>query len=189
MRKSPSARSPSKFAQIVYVAGLSFDRMMKEAGVLKEAEALFADPLADVTADRRRAQRVLSAWARAARGVFPSWVALRKADMRDDWNWVFVVDLAKSVGFPYFVFLGPHLAKLSDMHLAGPVDWTMSILDKAASYINDPAAREEPQIIEDDLVLLDNRTLIFRCLTAPLADDGETVTHIMGVVSGRIGDR
>lgn len=157
--------------------------------MLTETEAMIAGRQAVVMADRRRSQRIISAWARAARRQYPSWAQMQEAELGDDWGWSFVVDLKRSVGFPYFIFLGPQLAKLSDLHLAGCVDWTMSVLDKAASVINDPSTREESTLLEDDITLLDNRTFILRCVTVPLADDGTSVTHILGAVSGGLKPR
>lgn len=131
-------------------------------------------------------RRLVDAWARAARGHFPSWAALREMDLGDDWSWVFAVDLAKSIGFPYFIYLGDNLARLSDVYLSGSSDWTLSLLDKATGDIYAAVAGEAPHFREDALTLCDGRRLLLRSVTAPLADDGRTISHVAGVLSGRI---
>ena len=73
--------------------------------MLSDVATLF-DTSAAPAADRRITRRMIDAWARAARGQFPSWAALREMDLGDDWGWIFVVDLERSVGFPYFIYLG-----------------------------------------------------------------------------------
>jgi hypothetical protein len=110
-------------------------------------------------------------------------------DLGEDWDWIFVVDLERSVGFPYFIFLGDSLSKLSDVYLTGATDWTLSLLDKAVADIQAAVADEAPHFREDTIVLCDGRTVLMRSATAPLADDGRTVSHVVGVVSGRIAPK
>lgn len=155
------------------------------ADLVEIFDSVDAPPLSD----RRLTRRMLDAWARTARGSFPSWGAMQRVDLGDDWNWAFVVDLRQSVGFPYFVYLGPRLAKLADVHLSGASDWTMSLLDKATSQIEAAARAAAPQFWEDELVLCDRRRIQFRSMTAPLADDGETISHVIGVANGRFVER
>jgi hypothetical protein len=86
--------------------------------MLSEVAYLFGEPVsAAPPVDRRATRRFVDAWTRASRGRFPSWTSIRATDLGEDWNWSFVVDLEKSNGFPYFIFLGAHLAKLSDVYL------------------------------------------------------------------------
>jgi len=153
--------------------------------MLSEVSSLFGDGLAaEPASDRRATRRFVDAWARAARGRFPSWRAMREIDLGEDWNWAFAVELARSAGFPYFIYLGSSLAKLSDVYLSGDADWTMSLLDKATAEIAACAAAEAPQEREDALVLCNGQRILFRCVTAPLADNGRTITHVAGVASG-----
>ncbi|MEM6413841.1 MAG: hypothetical protein AAF720_04220 [Pseudomonadota bacterium] len=137
-------------------------------------------------ADRRLINRFSAAWIRASRGDFPSWDELRKIDMGSDWNWVFVVDLAKSNGFPHFSYLGSNLAQLADIYLVDGSEWTVSVLDRASQEIGAAVANEGPHAVEDTLTLSDGRPLLFRCLTAPLAEDGLFITKVVGIVSGRL---
>jgi hypothetical protein len=109
---------------------------------------------------------------------------MRSIELGEDWNWAFAVDLAKSVNFPYFIYLGSSLAKLSDVYLSGDTDWTMSLLDKATAEIYACVEAEAPHQREDELVLCNGQRLLFRCVTAPLADNGRTITHVAGVASG-----
>ena len=153
--------------------------------MLSEVSNLFDQAATAPAADRRLTQRLVNAWARAARGYFPSWTAMQEMDLGEDWDWVFVVDLEQSVGFPYFIFLGDHLAKLSNVHLSGADDWTMSMLDKVLSDIYASVASEAPHYRDDILTLCDGRRVLLRGVTAPLADDGKTVTHVIGAASGK----
>ncbi|GJL93175.1 hypothetical protein [Hyphococcus sp.] len=154
--------------------------------MLSDVAELFGGEAAAPAADRRLSRRLVDAWARAARGHFPSWDAMRDCDLGDDWDWIFAVDLEKSVGFPFFVFLGDSLAKLSDVHLSGPDDWTLSVLDKATSDIYAAVASEAPHFREDAITLCDGQRLMFRSVTAPLAEDGINITHVVGALSGRL---
>lgn len=155
--------------------------------MLSDVATLF-DTSAAPAADRRITRRLIDAWSRAARGQFPSWAALREMDLGDDWGWIFVVDLERSVGFPYFIYLGENIAKLSDVYLTGATDWTLSLLDKATDDIYAAVADEAPHFREDTLTLCDGRRVLMRSATAPLADDGHAMTHVVGVISGRFAD-
>ena len=132
------------------------------------------------------------AWVRVSRGAFPSWADLRAADLgagrEADWDWAFLVDLEKSGAFLHFSYLGEEIAKLSKVYLAGAGDWAMTMLERAARDISAAVAEEAPHLSEDTLFLNDGRTVLFRSMTAPLADDGVAVSHVLGVVSGRIAD-
>ena len=154
--------------------------------MLSDVAELFGETAIAPAADRRLTRRLVDVWARAARGHFPSWAAMRETDMGEDWNWVFAIDLEKSVGFPYFIYLGDCLAKLSDVHLTGEPDWTMTVLDKATADIYAAVAAEAPHFRDDAVTLCDGRRLMFRSVTAPLADDGENITHVIGATSGRL---
>ncbi len=156
--------------------------------MLNEVSELFSDVVISPAADRRMTQRLLNAWARATRGRFPAWSDMRRIDLGADWNWAFVVDLEKSVGFPYFIYLGRSLAKLSDVYLTGADDWTISLLDKASCDIQAAVKAEAPHFRDDDLILCDGRRVLFRSVTAPLAEDGETITHVFGAASGRFAE-
>lgn len=154
--------------------------------MLSDVASLFGDAAIAPAADRRLSRRLLDVWARAARGRYPSWEAMQGLHMGADWDWIFVIDVEKSVGFPYFVYLGERLAKLSDVHLSGETDWTMTVLDKATTDMFSAVASEAPHFREEVLTLCDGRRLLFRVVTAPLADDGERITHVIGAVNGRM---
>lgn len=137
-------------------------------------------------ADRRLTQRLIEVWLRTARGRFPSWSDMRRVDLGDDWNWVFVVDLEKSAAFPHFIYLGSRLAQLSSVYLATATDFSLSLLDEATASINLAVASEAPRQFANDLTLADGRKVQFRSMTAPLAEDGENITHVVGCAFGRI---
>lgn len=154
--------------------------------MLSDVAELFGDGAVAPAADRRLTRRLVDAWARAARGQFPSWKAMQDSDLGEDWDWAFVVDLERSVGFPYFVYLGDRLARLSDVYLSGQDDWTLTVLDKVTADIYAAVAGEAPHFRDDALVLCDGRRLLFRSVTAPLAEDGVRISHVIGVASGRL---
>lgn len=157
--------------------------------MLSEVVSLFGQPTtAPRPADRRAARRFVDLWTQASRGRFPAWAEIKRIDFGADWDWIFVVDLKKSNGFPYFVFLGGSLAKLSDVYLTGDPDWTLSLLDKATVEISSCVAAAGPVFREDDLRLCNGRRVIFRSVTAPLSDDGETVSHVAGLVNGSFAE-
>lgn len=156
--------------------------------MIQETAGLFDQAIIAPPSDRRMAQRLLSVWAQAARGSFPSWAEMRAVDLGNDWNWVFVVDLKQSIGFPYFTYLGSELAKLSAIYLQGETDWTLSLLDMAAANIDAAVAAAGPVHHDNDLTLCDGRQILFRSMTAPLAEDGEYVSHVVGCASGRLAD-
>lgn len=158
------------------------------AVILQETAGLFDQAIIAPPSDRRLTQRLLAVWAQTARGRFPSWTDMRTVDLGRDWNWVFVVDLKQSVGFPYFIYLGSELAKLSAIYLQGATDWTLSLLDIAAANIDAAVAAEGPNQHESELVLCDGRKILFRSMTAPLAEDGEAISHVVGCASGRLAD-
>lgn len=153
--------------------------------MLSHVSELFDAPALAPAADRRLTRRLIDAWARAARGRYPSWRAMQARELGEDWRWVFVVDIQKSAGFPYFVYLGEQLGKLSDVYLTGEADWTITLLEKAAADFNAAVAAEGPHFREDALTLCDGRRVLFRAVAAPLADDGETITHVIGAANGR----
>ncbi len=154
--------------------------------MLSDVAELFGDTALAPSADRRLTRRLVDLWARSARGQYPSWDAMQACDLGDDWDWVFAVDLEKSIGFPFFIFLGDSLARLSDVHLCGEDDWTLSVLDKTTADIYAAVASEAPYFRDDAMTLCDGRRLLFRSVTAPLADNGTTISHVIGGLSGRL---
>ncbi|MEZ5921248.1 MAG: hypothetical protein R3C60_07825 [Parvularculaceae bacterium] len=159
------------------------------AGAMIEGTAgLFDEAIIAPPSDRRLTHRLLSVWAQTARGSFPTWTEMRSVDLGEDWNWVFVVDLKQSVGFPYFTYLGSRLARLSTVYLSGATEWTLSLLDKATANIDAAVAAEGPHQASDELTLCDGRKILFRCMTAPLAEDGEKISHVVGCASGRFAE-
>ncbi|WP_411818720.1 hypothetical protein [Hyphococcus sp. DH-69] len=154
--------------------------------MLSDVANLFGSELAVPSTDRRLTRRMVDVWARSARGQFPSWAAMKETGLGPDIDWMFVVDIHRSIGFPYFTFMGERLARLSDVHLRGENDWTMTVLDKATADINAAVATEAPHFRDDELTLCDGRQLLFRVVTAPLAENGTNITHVVGAASGRV---
>lgn len=153
--------------------------------MLSDVADLFEGVVAAPSADRRLTKRMADAWARAARGQFPSWDSINELDLGEDRDWMFVVDAEKSVGFPYFVFMGERVAKFSDVFLCGD-NFGGSLLDRATADIYAAISSEAPHFRVETVELCDGRRILLRAVTAPLADDGSNITHVLGAVSGRL---
>ena len=154
--------------------------------MLSDVSDLFDSAYAPITADRRLTRRFVDMWARTARGRFPSWQEFQSNQLGDDWDWVFAVDVEKSVGFPYFIFLGQALTRLSDIYLTGDDDFSATLFEKAVDGIFGAVAEEGPHYRDDRLTLCDGRSLMLRAVTLPLSEDGTTITHVMGAVNGKL---
>lgn len=150
-----------------------------------DVRAIFADALKEPAHDRRLTHRFTALWSQSARGGYPSWAEFRTADLGADWNWVFAVDVKRSQGFPYFIFLGSRLARLSDVYLSGDEDWTMSLLDRAAAEVDACIAARAPIQRDARLILYSGERILFRSVTAPLSENGADISHVCGVASGR----
>ena len=137
------------------------------------------------SADRRLTRRFVDLWARAARGRYPSWEALQEMELGEDLDWMFVVDYERSIGFPFYIHLGQRLAKFSDVFLCGTSDFGLSLLNKATDDIFSAVAEQGPHFRDETQILCDGRQVHLRAVTAPLADDGENITHVVGAVNGR----
>ena len=153
--------------------------------MLSDVSELFNEPVIAPATDRRLTRRVVDVWARAARGHFPSWKAMQEMTPDDDLQWMFAVDCEKSVGFPYFIYVGSRIGKVADVFLCGADEFGLSLLDKATADINAARAQRAPHFREETLKLCDGRRVMMRAVTAPLADDGHTVSHVVGAVNGR----
>ena len=55
--------------------------------MLRDVGALLDHVAVAPAADRRLSRRLIDAWARAARGHFPSWAAMQEMNLGDDWDW------------------------------------------------------------------------------------------------------
>lgn len=153
--------------------------------MLSDVSELFNGPFVAPARDRRLTRRVVDVWARAARGHFPSWTAMKDMTPEDDLDWMFVVDCEKSIGFPYFIYVGERIGKLADVFLSGAEEFGLSLLDKATADITAARERGGPHYREETLALCDGRRVMMRAVTAPLADDGQAVSHVVGAINGR----
>ena len=154
--------------------------------MLSDVPSLFDDLATAPAQDRRLTGRVVDVWARAARGHFPSWAAMQAVGLGEDVHWMFVVDCNKSNGFPYFIFIGDRIRKFADVFLRSDHELGASLLDKATADIYAARASKAPHFRAEKLVLCDGRHVHFRTVTAPLAEDGQTVSHMVGAVNGRL---
>ena len=138
-------------------------------------------------AERRLTYRLLNYWDSLCDGrPFPALSDMDGSTIPDIWPWCFVVDTRRNYSTPYFQYLGKDLAKYSGIYLSGKDDWRMTLLDKAASHLDQTLTAREPIIIEDELVRYDGKQLLFRSIMLPLSDDGEKIDHVLGAANGRL---
>ncbi len=156
--------------------------------MLRDIPTLFDHRAVAPAQDRRLTGRVVDVWARAARGQFPTWDGMMEIGLGDDLDWMFVVDCEKSDGFPFFVFMGERIRKLADVFLSGADEFGASLLDRATADIFAARESQAPHFREESLLLCDGRKILFRAVTAPLAEDGKTVSHVVGAVNGRLAE-
>jgi len=140
------------------------------------------------TTERRLARRVLALWkaACAADGTPPKPAAIRPAEFGEDWRWCFILDVARSDGFPYFLYLGEDLATYSGVLLSGCPDWRCTVLDRATQEMHAVAASGRPALVENELTLYDGRRLLFRSTLLPLSADGTRICQILGAANGKV---
>lgn len=135
--------------------------------------------------ERRLTSRVQKTWKACANGRLPSWTDIQSLDLGDDWKSCFAVDMALSDGFPYFIFLGDDLCRLSSVFLTGGGRWEASLIDFAASKMDEAALSRAPVSLSDTLRLPDGRRVVFRSVLLPLSDNGRDVTHVFGAANGK----
>ncbi|MEO0878729.1 MAG: hypothetical protein AAFY22_03360 [Pseudomonadota bacterium] len=157
--------------------------------MLQDLTQLFDQPLISPPAERRLTERLVGAWARAARGRYPRWDDLRRHVDAGDAASIFVIDIETARDYPHFVYIGDTIAKLSGAFVTGDADWSRSLLDIAAQHALRAAALKEPRYCDQRVHLCDGRSILYRTLSAPLADDGQSITHILGAANGRFVTR
>ena len=140
-------------------------------------------------AERRLNRRIYAYWdALRGRSKFPSPLDVNGAELGEDWQNCFVLDISANFGFSKFDFLGGELAKFSGVFLSGRNDWTSTVLDKATGHVAKVLKTEGPVLCDDELVLFDGRVLLFRSVLLPLSRDGERITHLLGAANGKLAD-
>lgn len=135
--------------------------------------------------ERRVTSRVRKTWQDCAGGRLPSWDDIRALDLGDDWKSCFAVDLALSDSFPYFIFLGDDLFKLSNVYLGGRGPWEATLIDLAASKMDEAVLSRAPVSMSDTLRLPGGRRIVFRSVILPLSDNGADVSHVFGAANGK----
>ncbi|MFQ5563087.1 MAG: hypothetical protein ACE5FO_05915 [Parvularculaceae bacterium] len=135
--------------------------------------------------ERRLTRRVHAVWEQLKGEKLPDWRTIRRADMNDDWAWCFAVDWRLSQRYPYFIYLGDQLSSFSNVFLSGARECETTLLEKATQWMSEAARDCAPSFHDDDVTLYDGRRALLRSVILPLADDGETVTHILGAANGR----
>ncbi|GAB4537686.1 MAG: hypothetical protein Tsb0010_16800 [Parvularculaceae bacterium] len=136
--------------------------------------------------ERRLAQRVFLYWLlRCKDRPYAKPEDIEPEAIGRDWDWCFVIDAARSCGFPYFTHLGQKLAGFSGVLLSGR-DWTQTLLDKATQKFQQTLEERAPVLIEEEVTLYNRQRLLCRSILLPLSEDGRNITHVLGAANGKI---
>src|SRR5262249_38942269 len=130
-------------------------------------------------------RRIYNYWeAKRATSAFPRPADIDPAELGEDWQSCFILDIRSCVGFSKFEFLGPELAKFSGVFLSGRQDWASTVLDKATGQVSKVISSGGPVFCDDALTLFDGQRLLFRSVLLPLSADQVSMTHILGAANG-----
>ena len=142
---------------------------------------------AAVHEERRLSQRVFLYWLMVCQSrPFAAFDEIESEILGDDWDWCFVIDVARSEEFPFFVHLGASLARYSGVMLSGQKDWTCTLLDKATEKLQETLSHRAPLLVEEELTLFDGREFKFRSILLPLSDDQRNITQVLGAANGKL---
>ncbi len=135
--------------------------------------------------ERRLTGRILKTWRACTDDRLPSWADMLSLDLGEDWKSCFAVDLSLSDGFPYFIYLGDNLCRLANIYLTGRGPWETSLIDLAASKMDEAALSREPVSTSDTLRLPNGRRVVFRSVLLPLSENSKDISHVFGAVNGK----
>ena len=138
-----------------------------------------------VLAEKRLTRRVYQSWKTCARGGLPSWDDIKALDLGVDWSSCFAVDLGLSDSFAYFIYLGEDVSELSYVTMVGECGREMSVLDYAASRMDEAVLSRAPVVASGAERVLDGGRAFFRTILMPLSQNGRDVTHIFGSATGK----
>ena len=137
--------------------------------------------------ERRLSQRVFFHWlVKCGARDFARLQDIEPQDLGVDWDWCFVIDVERSIDFPFFNHLGTELSRFSNVLLSGRSDWTHTVLDKATEKFREALADRGPILVEDELQLYDGRRLLFRSIMLPLSDDQRNINYLLGAANGKL---
>lgn len=135
--------------------------------------------------ERRIVWKLLHYWEeRKGDRNFPSLDDIDADVISELWPHCFVLDTLSQGPAPYFLYLGPKLARLAGVFLSGEQQWTKTLLDKAVQNYRDTVTDEKPILSEEHLSIYDGSKIVYRSVLLPLSDDGETINFILGAASG-----
>lgn len=135
--------------------------------------------------ERRIVWKLLRYWEeRKGARNFPSLDDIDADEISELWPHCFVLDTLCLNASPYFLYLGPELARLGGVFLSGERQWTKTLLDKAVQNYRDTVSDEKPILSEEYLSIYDGSKIVYRSVLLPLSDDGEAVNFILGAASG-----
>ena len=135
--------------------------------------------------ERRIVWKLLHYWEeRKGERNFPSLDDIDADVISELWPHCFVLDTLSLSASPYFLYLGPELARLGGVFLSGERQWTKTLLDKAVQNYRDTVSDEKPILSEEYLSIYDGSKIVYRSVLLPLSDDGETINFVLGAASG-----
>lgn len=137
------------------------------------------------TKEQRLIWRLLNLWEECkATRLFPRFEDMNSLRVGALWPHCFVLDAAASNGAPYFLYLGPEVAKFAGIFLSGPDDWSSTLLDKAVENYQGAIDAGKPVLSEEYLSIFDRTRILYRSVLLPLSDDGAKVNYILGAANG-----
>ena len=137
--------------------------------------------------ERRLVRRLTQYWLeQCGEREFPCLDDIDRHAISDIWPSCFLLDTASNHNFPYFHYLGPSLGRYSGVLLSGKTDWTLTFLDKAVRKYREALAQRTPVLTEEELILCDGGTLLFRSVLLPLSDDQVTINFLLGAANGKV---
>ena len=142
--------------------------------------------------ERRMVVRLLRYWRELA-GASRDYPARSELDPRaigDTWRSCFMLDLAEDRDDPAIEYIGAALAALCGSPEEGATASAIaaeSLLARAASRSGVAVSVKVPIIFGGEFRNLEDESLLYRGILAPLGAEPHGVTHLLGAASARVG--
>jgi len=136
--------------------------------------------------EQRLIRRLHAYWdAKCSKRPYPSLDDITVAEIADLWPHCFVLDAA-SQQTPYFLYLGPELARYTGVFLSGGQSWSQTLLDKAVDRFHEALDERRPVVTEDTVRLYDGSRLLYRSVLLPLGDNDSQINFLLGAANGQL---
>lgn len=139
--------------------------------------------------ERRLVLRLLNYWRdRGKDESFPALGDLDPAAMGDMWPFCFVIRVDADGAASALTYVGPHLVADCGGPLTDPSLETLpdaTLIKNATAFVGQTLRRRVPITKGGEFIDLRGRTIQFRSIILPLADDGRTIDHLLGAANCR----